>query len=132
MYLCPGLPLGMVPSRGNPKQQAALLSKCVLGLELEWQPDAWPGHPAMELWSFKTVSCTSPSPHSLAGLSHCGREGGHCQLEVVTLGKESSLAHTVQCLKPQHRPSPWVSSCPSGPILSHSLADRTLEISFEC
>lgn len=44
----PGLPLGMVLLSGEvPSAASCLAHKCVLGLELEWQPpDAWPtpGH----------------------------------------------------------------------------------------
>lgn len=111
-------------------QQAALLSKCVLGLELEWQPpDAWPApsHGAVVL---QDSLLYQPFPHSLA--SHCGREGGHCQLEVVTLGKESSPSpHGAVPETPTFGSSPWVSSCPSGPHSQSFTCRQNLEISFE-
>ena len=112
----PGLKLSHVASCSGPPPRMVLLSGEVpSAATCHAQLVCWgwslngshliPGpHPATELWSFRTVSCTSLPPIAWLALARAHWAEWGSLSEVVTLGPgKLPPAHTAQCVKPHHQ-----------------------------
>lgn len=120
MRLLPSPPPGMVlVSEAARVRQLALLRACVGGLELQCQPAAWPTPAAELLVAQASPTFSSAQSFSVAWLAlaraSCGRERGHCPLEVLTRARRASPSPQGTVQKRPHR-----GSSPRGRIVRSS------------